>query len=237
MLRSSVLVPENSAPCQGNFHAWSRAVALVGFYCWFGFKIAQWRNVVIIILWLLYWGYTLVIASSHSSGHVQLIKILRRAYRILLKFPYERVKLFCANFRKASSRGDEANLWFPRSRKNFQHLINGTSLCILQHLFPPRKFIAKWLRRKFNLFMFQVLKVPWTHSVLELRNDCGLNFQMCQHRTCPWNFKFLLLQVFPRSFPCYRVRKLHKSFIDMAQLQPMFTAELSRWFSREMIFV
>jgi hypothetical protein len=35
-------------------------VALVGIYCWFGSKIGQWRNGVIIILWHLYWGCTLL---------------------------------------------------------------------------------------------------------------------------------------------------------------------------------
>lgn len=74
MLGSSGIFSLLSA--QRQIQAWTLSTLVMVTSLLVGFKIGQWRNGVIIILWLLYWGYTLVIliVMQHFLEDVLVIK-------------------------------------------------------------------------------------------------------------------------------------------------------------------
>lgn len=159
---------------------------------------------------------------QHSLEHVQLIT----------KNSSTRIRIPKTSFEQSKhSRAElhEANLWSQGSRKNFRHLINVKQVCVFGNTCRhPTKFMAKSLRRKFNLFMFQVLRVPRTLPE-HLRHDCGLNFQCVNIEQDDESLNFSCYKFFEKFSLLSRVGKLHKSFIDIAAIlsTSVFSA---KWF-------
>lgn len=195
-------------PPRGNFHAWTLSTTVSG--CFSGNLLLVWVQDWTMEKWCNNYFMAFIlrlpvalsdVTAKEDSGGYKSAWSFSREHSLSIKLPQAP---------KAGRKGQ-----FMRSGKlsalNKQH-----KLC-LQHLCFPRQeeFIAKWFRRKFNLFMFQVLKVSFV--CLQLQN--WWNFQLVNIGNVK-TWEISLLQVFKKVFLVIDEKflegKLHKSLNDVS---------------------